>query len=81
MPPRSGDAGSFHQKGEGIPFVKELSAPVGILTGLSAEGLLGPDFCTANHGEASYFSNHPVVCQLEEEPGDSQWRNIEKKNL
>lgn len=77
MPPRNGDAGSFHQNRRRIPFVKELLH----LLGLSAEGLLGPDFCTANHGEASYFSNHPVICQLEEEPGDSLWRNMYEQVL
>lgn len=81
MPPRSGDAGSFHQKGRRDSLCEGTSAPVGILTGLSAEGLQGPDFCTASHGEASYFSNHPVVCQLEEEPGDSQWRNMYERVL
>lgn len=80
MPPRSGDAGSLHQEGRRDSLCEGTSAPVGILTGLSAEGLLGPDFCTANRGEASYFSNHPVICQLEEDPGDSLWRNI-KENL
>lgn len=73
--------GSFHQKGRWDSLCEVTSAPVDILTGLSAEELLGPDFCTANHGEASYFSNHPVIYQLEEEPGDSLWRNIKKKSV
>lgn len=68
------DAGSFQWKGRQDSLCQETSAPVDILTGLSAEGSLSLDCCTVSHGEASDFSNYPIFNPLGEEPGDSLWR-------
>lgn len=92
MPTQGKDEAASTREEEWIPFVKWLRHLLTFWRDISAEELLGPDFCTASQREASYFSNHPVIYQLEE-PGDSLWRNMyeqvvfqnrcvaEKKNL